>query len=74
MKRNLLSSYQRRLQEIEEFKKDLHQARQFERMFKNYIRAIKLGHKQEIIDFEKWFAKNSPQYAKEIGLFNKEDK
>ena len=63
-----MTSYQKRKKELKELESKLQQTREFERMFKNYIRAIHKGQTQTVSDCEKWFAKNSPQYAKEIGL------
>lgn len=63
-----MTSYQARKNEIKELKEELQHAKDFERMFKNYIRAINNNKEVEKVSYEKWFAKHSPFYAKEIGL------
>lgn len=63
-----MTSYQKRKNEIQELKEKLSKAQEFERMFKNYIRAINNNKEVEKINYEKWFARHSLDYAKQIGL------
>lgn len=67
------TSYQKRVMEITGLKNKLSNAEEFERMFKNYIRAVNNNRTIEKQSIEKWFAKHTVKYTEEIQDMIKEE-
>lgn len=61
-----MTSYQKRLQEIEELKKEKWELEKALSQFKNYIRHVKRGNTKAQENTLKWFYKHYPVYAMEI--------
>lgn len=57
------TSYQKRIEERDEARA---KANEFERMFKNYIKAVEKNQEEQKQNLINWFKKNSKAYSREV--------